>query len=53
MMSLDGSQRDRNFNNYATLAILFIVSVLFCSVFDHETLYTKQVLAVFDFYYCT
>ena len=50
-----------NFNSYISLAILFIIpvlfcfvlfcSVLFCFVFEHETVYTIQVLAVFDFYY--
>ena len=50
-----------NFNSYVSLAILFIIpvlfcfvlfcSVLFCFVFEHETVYTTQVLAVFDFYY--
>ena len=41
------------FNSYASLAILFIILVLFCFVFEHETIYTALVLAVFDFYYRT
>ena len=39
-----------NFNSYARLyfsSFLFF----FCFVFENETLYTIQVLAVFDFYY--
>ena len=46
-----------NFNSYASLAILFIVTFLihsalfFCSfLFLHETIYTRQMLAVFHFY---
>ena len=35
------------------MAILFIILVLFCFVFEHETIYTALVLAVFDFYYRT
>ena len=42
-----------NFNSYASLAIFFIIPVLFRFVFDHETFHTIQVLAVFDFYYRT
>ena len=42
-----------NFNSYANLVIFFIISVLFCFVFEHWTLYTIRVLAVFDFYYRT
>ena len=45
-----------NFNSYASLDIFFIIPVLFCSVFDHETLetlYTIRVLDIFDFYYRT
>ena len=34
-------------------AIFFIIPVLFCFVFEHETIYTTRVLAVFDFYYRT
>ena len=41
----------KNFNSYANLAMFFIVPVLFCFVFEHETLHAKRVLAVFDFYY--
>ena len=41
------------FNSYASLAILFIILVLFCFVFEHETINTALVLAVFDFYYRT
>ena len=48
-----------NFNSYVSLAILFIVTFLihsalfFCSFlfFLHETIYTRQMLAVFHFYY--
>ena len=40
-----------NFNSYATLAIFFIIPVLFCFVFEHETIHTTRVLAAFDFYY--
>ena len=35
-----------NFNSYASLVIFFIISVLFCFVFEHWTLYTIWVLAV-------
>ena len=45
-----------SFNSYASLAIFFIISILFCFVFfffEHETIYTSRVLAVFDFYYRT
>ena len=58
-----GPQRDRsrfdtsmismNFNSYAGLVIFFIILFLFCFVFDHKTLLTIRVLAVFDFYYHT
>ena len=41
------------FNSYASLAILFIIIVLFCFFFEHETIHTALVLAVFDFYYRT
>ena len=61
--SRDGPQHDHirsdtvmismNFNSYASLVIFFIISVLFCFVFEHWTLYTIRVLAVFDFYYRT
>ena len=61
--SRDGLQHDHirsdtvmirmNFNSYASLVIFFIISVLFSFVFEHWTLYTIRVLAVFDFYYCT
>ena len=37
-----------NFNSYASLAIFFIISFFFCFVFEHGTLYTIRVLAVFD-----
>ena len=40
-----------NFNSYTSLATLFIIPVLFCFGFEYETVYTTQVLAVFDFYY--
>ena len=42
-----------NFNSYASLAILFNIPVLVRFVYDHETIYTKRVLAVFDFSYHT
>ena len=42
-----------NFNSYALLVIFFIISVLFRFVFEHKTLYTTRVLAVFDIYYRT
>ena len=42
-----------NFNSYASLVIFFIIPVLFCFVFDRETLLTIRVLAVFDFRYRT
>ena len=61
--SRDGPRRDRsrsdigmismNFNSYSSLVIFFIIPVLFCFVFDQETLHTIRVLAVFDFYYRT
>ena len=54
--SRDGLQHDHirsdtvmirmNFNSYASLVIYFIISVLFCFVFGHWTLYTVWVLAV-------
>ena len=37
------------FNSYASLAILFIISISLCFVFEHETSYTTRMLAVFDF----
>ena len=40
-----------SFNSYASLAIFFIIPILFCFVFEHETLHTTRVLAAFDFYY--
>ena len=48
-----------NFNSYVSLAILFIVTffnsfcfvLLFFPFFLHETIYTRQMLAVFHFYY--
>ena len=42
-----------SFNSYVNLAIFFIIPVLFCFVFEHETIYTTRVVAVFDFYYRT
>ena len=42
-----------NFNSYASLVIFFIITVLFCFVFDYETSLAIRVLAVFDFYYRT
>ena len=38
-----------NFNSYASLAIFFIIPVLFCFVFEHETMYT-QAWPISDFY---
>ena len=40
------------FNSYASLAILFIISISLCFVFEHETSYTTRMLAVW-FYYRT
>ena len=41
-----------NFNSDASMVIFFIIPIFFfCFVFEHETLYTIRVLAVFDFYY--
>ena len=40
-----------NFNSSASMVIFFIIPVFFCFVFEHETLYTVRVLAVFHFYY--
>ena len=39
--------------SYASLVIFFVVSVLFCFLFEHGALYTIRVLAVFEFYYRT
>ena len=41
------------FNSYASLVIFFIISVFFCFVFEHWTLYTIWVLAVLDFNFRT
>ena len=41
-----------NFNSYASLSIFIIIPVLLF-VFEHETIYTTQVFAVFDYYYRT
>ena len=38
-----------NFNSYASFALFFIIPFIFCFVFEHGTLYTIRVLAVFDF----
>ena len=38
-----------NFNSYASLAIFFIIPVLFCFVFEHETMYT-QAWPISNFY---
>ena len=35
-----------NFNSYASLVIFFIIPVLFCFVFDHETFITVRELAI-------
>ena len=35
------------------MVIFFVVSVLFCFLFEHGALYTIRVLAVFEFYYRT
>ena len=53
LAAMDLSVISMNFNSYASLVIFFIILVLFCFVFDHETLLTIRVLAVFDFYYHT
>ena len=44
----DGSHPDTvmismNFNSYTSLAIFFIIPVLFLFVFEHETMYTLRV----------
>ena len=54
--SRDGPQHDRsrsdtviismNFNSYASLVIYFIIPILFCFVFEHETFYTIRLLSV-------
>ena len=38
-----------NFNNNASLFMFFIIPILLCFVFEHETINTTQVLALFDF----
>ena len=38
-----------SFNSYASLAIFFIIPVLFCFVFEHETMYT-QAWPISNFY---
>ena len=38
-----------NFNNNASLFMFFIIPILLCFVFEHETINTSQVLALFDF----
>ena len=38
---------------YASLVIFFIIPVLFSFVFEHETIYTMRVLAVFNLHYRT
>ena len=38
-----------NFNSCASFALFFIIPFIFCFVFEHGTLYTIRVLAVFDF----
>ena len=40
-----------NFNSYARLYFSSFLFFLFFFFFENETLYTIQVLAVFDFYY--
>ena len=40
-----------SFNCYASLAIFFIIPVLFCFVSERQTIYATRALAVFDFYY--
>ena len=42
-----------NFISYVSWVIFFIIAVLLCFVFEHETIYTMRELAVFDFYYRT
>ena len=53
---MTGDRRDKlaamdlsifNFNNNASLFMFFIIPILLCFVFEHETIY----LAVFDFYH--
>ena len=39
-----------NFNGHAILVIIFIIPVLLCLVFEHETIQTVRMLVVFDFY---
>ena len=34
-----------------SLAVFFIIPVLFCFVFEHEIIYKTRALAVLDFYY--
>ena len=51
----DGSRSDTvmiciNFNSYSSLVVFFIISVWFCFVFKHETIYTIRVFAVVEFY---
>ena len=41
-------------DRHVELAAIFrTIPVLFCFVFEHESIYTTRVLAVFDFYYRT
>ena len=40
-----------NFDSYASIIIFTNIPPLFCFVFEHETIYTLRVLAVFDFHY--
>ena len=40
-----------NFNSYPSLAIVSIISALFCFVLEHKTMYTIRALAVFELYY--
>ena len=39
-----------NFNGHAILVTIFIIPVLLCLVFEHETIHTVRMLVVFDFY---
>ena len=41
--------KTKNFHCYASLAIFFIIPVLFCFVFEHESIYNTRVLAEFHF----
>ena len=42
-----------NFKRFASLAMFFIILALFRFVLEHDTIQTKRVLALFEFYYPT